>query len=126
QNPASGLMPAAGEFSRYRAQQWLAFIASELHKSFGPFFKPGVSDEAKDAMREFLARRLGFVDKALEGRTYLTGETFTAADAYLWVVLRWTVFAKVDLSAFANIQKFNAAVSARPAVAKTLQEEGLA
>lgn len=124
--PESGLMPAAGDFERYRVQQALAFIATELHKSFSPFFKPGTPEETKTANREHLLRRIGYLDDRLKGRTYLTGDTFTAADAYLWTILSWAKFAELDLSGFANIQRYIAAVGERPAVQKSLKEQGLA
>lgn len=126
QKPESGLMPPAGEMARYRVQQWLAFISSELHKTFSPFFKPTTPEETRTANREHLARRFAFVDEKLSGKSYLTGETFTAADAYLWTILGWTKAVNIDLSPYANIQKFMGAVAARPAVFKALQEEGLA
>lgn len=125
-NPGSGLMPPAGEMARYRVQQWLAFVSSELHKSFGPFFKPGTPEETKTANREHLGKRLRYVDEQLAGKSYLTGETFTAADAYLWTILNWSKFASIELAAYPNIQKFMGTVAARPAVLKSLQEEGLA
>ena len=124
--PGTGLMPPAGEMARYRAQQWLAFISSELHKSFSPFFRPGTPEETKTANREHLGRRLSYVDAQLAGNSYLTGDTFTAADAYLWTVLGWSKFAGIDLAAYANIQKFMGTVASRPAVVRSLQEEGLA
>ncbi|MCL4219647.1 MAG: glutathione transferase GstA, partial [Candidatus Hydrogenedentes bacterium] len=93
QKPETGLMPRAGEMARYRVQQWLAFISSELHKSFSPFFKPATPEETKTANREHLGRRLSHVDTQLAGKSYLTGETFTAADAYLWTILGWARFA---------------------------------
>jgi glutathione S-transferase len=124
--PGSGLIPAAGTMERYRVQQTLAFIASELHKSFTPFFKPGTPEEAKTAGRAHLAQRIAYIDGQLEGRGFLTGETFTAADAYLWTVLGWAGHAGVDLSGFANVQRFLAAVASRPAVQQSLREEGLA
>jgi glutathione S-transferase len=126
QKPDTGLMPAAGDLARYRVQQWLAFISSELHKSFGPFFKPGTPEETKAANREHLNKRLRFVEGELAGKSYLTGETFTAADAYLWTILGWTKFVNFDISAYPNIQKFMGTVAARPAVLKTLKAEGLA
>jgi len=126
QKPETGLMPAVGGLARYRVQQWLAFISSELHKSFGPFFKPGTPEETKAANREHLGKRLSFVDGELAGKSYLTGETFTAADAYLWTILGWTKFVNFDISAYPNIQKFMGTVAARPAVLKTLKAEGLA
>jgi glutathione S-transferase len=54
QKPDAGLMPPAGGMARYRVQQWLAFIATEMHKAFSPFFKPGTPEETKAANREHL------------------------------------------------------------------------
>jgi glutathione S-transferase len=125
-NPESGLMPAAGSTARYRVQQWLAFVSTELHKQFSPLFKPNTPDATKEIQRDLLAKRFAFVDKALANGTYLTGETFTAADAYLFTVLRWAGAMKLDLSAFPNIAHFMDAVKARPAVQQALAEEGLA
>jgi glutathione S-transferase len=125
-NPESGLMPAAGSTARYRVQQWLAFVSTELHKQFSPLFKPNTPDATKEIQRDLLAKRFAFVDKALANGTYLTGETFTAADAYLFTVLRWAGAMKLDLSAFPNIAHFMDAVKARPAVQRALAEEGLA
>lgn len=126
QKPESGLMPKAGEMARYRVQQWLAFVATELHKSFAPLFKPDTPEATKDASRAHLAKRLAYVDQKLEGRSYLMGETFSAADAYLWTVLGWTRYIGFDLSPFENVRRFLETVAARPAVQKTLREEGLA
>lgn len=124
--PEAGLMPPAGEMARYRVQQWLAFVSSELHKSFSPFFRPTTPEETRTANREHLGKRLAFLDTQLADKTYLTGETFTAADAYLWTILGWAKFAGIDLATYPNVQKFVAAVAARPAVVRSLQEEGLA
>lgn len=126
QKPQSGLMPEAGRLERYRVQEWLTFIATELHKSFTPFFKPDTPEKTKDANRALLTRRIGFVDQSLQGRSYLMGETFSAADAYLWTILGWAGHVGFDLSPFENVQRFMATVAARPAVQKTLREEGLA
>lgn len=126
QRPETGLMPPAGEMSRYRVQQWLAFVATELHKAFGPFFKPDTPEATKDTNRAHLSKRFAYVDQQLEGRSYLTGDTFTAADAYLWTILGWAKYIGFDMSPFANIQRFVGTVAARPAVQKTLRAEGLA
>lgn len=126
QKPESGLMPKAGEMERYRVQQWLAFVSTELHKVFGPLFNPDAPVAAKDASRAHLSKRFAYVDQKLEGRSYLMGDAFSAADAYLWTVLSWTRYIGFDLSPFANLQRFIETVAARPAVQKTLGEEGLA
>lgn len=125
QKPNSGLMPKAGDVARYRVQQWLAFIATELHKTFGPFFKPDTPEATKVANRALLTRRIGFVDKKLEGRSYLMGDTFTVADVYLWTILGWAAHVGFDLTPFPNARRFLGAVAARPAVQKTLRAEGL-
>ncbi len=126
QKPEARLMPQAGTVERYRAQQWLAFIATELHKQFSPLFKPNTPDATKEIQKELLAKRFGFLDEALAGKTYLMGESFTAPDAYAFTVLSWADRLKLDMSAFANIARFKAAVSARASVQQALREEGLA
>jgi len=124
QKPESGLMPAAGSYDRYKAQQWLAFVSTELHKNFGAFFKPDTSDSAKAAVRTLLEKRLAYVDGQIAEKTYLMGDVFTAADAYMFTVMRWAGFAGVNVPA--NVARWFAAVAGRPAVHKTLVEEGLA
>jgi len=126
QKPESGLMPPAGDMARYRAQEWLAFVSSELHKSFSPFFNPAAADEVKTSSRANLDKRLPHVDQQLAGKAYLAGDSFTAPDAYLWTILNWAKFAQLDLAPYANISKYMETVGARPAVVKSLQEEGLA
>ncbi len=126
QKPETGLMPKAGEMARYRVQQWLAFVATELHKAFGVFFKPNTPDATKEINREHLAKRLAYVDGKLDGRSYLMGDAFTAADAYLWTILGWAKHVGIDLSPFANIQRYLGTVAARPAVQQALRAEGLA
>jgi glutathione S-transferase len=111
---------------RYRVQQWLAFVATELHKVFGSFFKPNTPEATKEISRELLGKRLAYVDGKLEGRSYLMGDVFTAADAYLWTILGWARLVGIDLSSFANIQRFLGTVGARPAVQQALRAEGLA
>ncbi|ALN73468.1 MULTISPECIES: glutathione transferase GstA [unclassified Aureimonas] len=126
QKPQSGLMPAPGTIERYRAQQLLAFISTELHKQFSPLFKPTTPDATKEAQKELLAKRFAFVDKSLEGKTYLMGETFTAPDAYAFTVLTWAKRLGLDMGGYGNIARFMEAVAARPGVQRALGEEGLA
>lgn len=126
QKPGTGLVPPAGGMARYRVQQWLSFTSSELHKNFSPLFRPDTPEATKALSRERLGKRLAYVNEQLAGKSYLTGETFTAADAYAWTVLRWAKGIDLDLSSYGNIQRFMSTVAARPAVVKSLQEEGLA
>ena len=120
QVPAKKLAPAAGTPERYRLQEWLNYIASEVHKGIGQLFNPAMPNEYKDAVKKALAsRQLPYLEKALAGRDYLMGE-FTVADGYLFTVLNWTNLHKIDLSAFPNIGAFMKRVAARPAVQEAM------
>ncbi len=125
QAPASGLAPANGTMERYRLQEWLNFITSELHKGFSPLFNPAMPEEAKALFRTKLLDRLSWVDGQLEGRSYLMGETFTVADAYLFTVTGWGRLVGVDVSPFARLVAYRDRVAARPAVQAALKQEGL-
>lgn len=125
QAPASGLAPANGTMERYRLQEWLNFITTELHKGFSPLFNPAMPEEAKALFRAKLLDRLKWVDSQLEGRSYLMGETFTVADAYLFTVTGWGRLVGVDVSPFAQLVAFRERVAARPAVQEAMKQEGL-
>lgn len=124
--PEKGLIPAAGTPERYRVQQWLTFIATELHKGFSPLFNPAFPADARAIVLDRLRLRLADMNRRLEGKAYLTGDTYTVADAYAFVVLSWASHLKVDLGDYPNIQAFIARVGARPAVQAALKAEGLA
>jgi glutathione S-transferase len=123
--PAKRLAPAAGTPERYRLQEWLNYIASELHKGIGQLFNPAMPDDYKDAVKKGLAaKQFAYLEKKLAGRDYLMGD-FTIADGYLFTVLNWTNFHKIDLSAFPNVVAFMTRVAARPAVQAAMNAEGL-
>lgn len=124
--PEKGLIPPAGSLDRYRVQEWLNFIGSELHKSFSPLFRPTTPDAYKDIAKQILAAKFAIVDKALAGKQYLTGDSFCVADAYLFTVTRWTKAVGIDLAAYPNVAAFMERMAARPAVRETLAAEGLA
>jgi glutathione S-transferase len=125
QASAAKLAPALGTWPRYRLQEWLNFITSELHKSFSPLFYPATVEEHKTLVRSQLAARLSWVNDQLEGKSYLLGEDFTVADAYLFVVTNWGQHVGVSLEAFSHLQAFRARVAARPAVIAAMTAEGL-
>jgi glutathione S-transferase len=114
--PETKLAPANGTLERYRLQEWLAFINSELHKQFSPLFNPATPEQTRDSARKAIARRLGFVEAQLDGRAFLMGDAFTVADAYLYTVLGWTKHVGVDLAPFPNVVAFRERIDARPAV----------
>ena len=125
QKPDSGLVPAAGTINRYRVQEWLNFVASEMHKTYGPLFRPTTPEEFKVLSRELIGRRIAWLDKELAGKQYLMGDKFTVADAYLFTVLRWSPRVGIDLSKSPNVTAYIERVAARPKVQEALKAEGL-
>ncbi len=125
QKPASGLAPAAGTMERYRVQEWLNFITSEIHKGFSPLFNPDASADWKAAAKANLAQRFEFIDRHLEGKRYLMGDKFTVPDAYLFTVANWGQWAGVDIGQWPNVKAHHACVAARPKVQEALKAEGL-
>jgi len=123
--PESGLVPACGSPERYRVQEWLNFTTSELHKSFGPIFRPTTPDAYKTISRENLGKRFDWVDKQLAGKQYLMGDKFTVADAYLFTVLRWSSRVEIDIAKWPNLKAYVDRVAARPKVQEAMKAEGL-
>lgn len=119
------LMPASGTLARYRVMEWQNYITSELHKSFSPLFNPNAGAETKALFAEQLKAKFAWLSSKLENTAYLTGDDFTAADAYLFVVTNWSKFVGVDLSHLSALQAFMQRVAARPAVQAALKAEGL-
>jgi glutathione S-transferase len=126
QVPAKNLAPANGTLPRYRLQEWLTFIGTEVHKSFSPLFNAAMPDAGKQIYRDRLANRFQFVDTELQGKDYLMGDNFTVADAYLYTVTRWSKVMSIDISAYQNLVAHHARVEARPAVQEALKVEKLA
>ncbi|MDN2672235.1 glutathione transferase GstA [Janthinobacterium sp. SUN026] len=120
------LLPSVGSFARYKVLEWQNYITSELHKSFSPLFDPRIDAAAKALFVQQLAKKYKWVDSRLEGQAYLTGDTFTVADAYLFVITGWAPGVGVDLSALAHVQAFLARVARRDSVKAALEAEGLA
>jgi glutathione S-transferase len=123
--PESGLAPPAGTMARYRLQEWLNYISSELHKGLGQFFNPKLPAETRPAVMPRLEQRLGLVASQLDGAPYLMGEQYSVADSYLYTILGWGPALKVDLGAWPALGAFSARVRARPAVQAARAAEGL-
>jgi glutathione S-transferase len=121
--PDAGLMPKGRD--RYRVLEWLNFVAAELHKQFTLLFSPRTPAEFKEVVRDGVTRKLALVDGRLAGRSYLTGDSFTIADAYLFVVANWSRFHQIDLAQWPNLKAFMDRVRARPMVQEALKAEGL-
>lgn len=117
------LMPAAGSMARYRVMEWQNYITSELHKSFTPLFNPALDAAAKAVIAASLSKKFSWVSAQLRGKAYLTGENFTAADAYLFTVSGWAKYVNVDLSDFQHLQTFLKLVASRPAVQEAMKAQ---
>ncbi len=125
QAPEKNLAPANGTWERYKLQEWLNVIGTELHKNFSPLFNPATADDAKAAAKTKLLARLTWVDSQLAGKQYLMGDTFTVADGYLFTVTNWTTPTGLDISGLANLVAYRGRVAARPAVQAAMKAEGL-
>ncbi len=125
QAPHKNLAPAHGTLGRYRLQEWLNFISTELHKGFSPLFNPATPDAYKTIARDKLLQRMQWMDSQLEGKEWLLGEHFSVADGYLFTVCNWGRLVAVDLSGLQHLQAYLARVGARPGVQAALKAEGL-
>jgi glutathione S-transferase len=123
QHPEARLLPKAGTFERYRALEMLNYIATELHKGFGPLWYEATPEEFKEVTKQTLAKRFDYLTRQLEGKEYLLG-AFSVADAYLFTVLNWTNFLSMDLGRWPALTAYVARVKNRPAVQRALAAEG--
>ena len=124
--PGTKLAPAAGTTERYRLQEWLNYIASEIHKGFSPLFNPKAPDAWKAMVKDMLATKFDYLSKQLDGKSYLMGDTFTVADGYLFTILTWAKGMDIDLAKWSVLKGYVERVAARPAVNAALKAEGLA
>jgi glutathione S-transferase len=123
--PESGIAPANGTLARYRLQEILGYINSEIHKSYSPLFNPATSAELREDRAQYLKKRYALIEKMLGSSPYITGANFTIADAYLFTVTNWARIVKIDLSEFPNLLAFQKRVAERPAVQAAMKAEGL-
>ena len=123
--PEAKLVPAAGTIERYRVQEALGYINSEIHKTYSPLFRPTTSPELRKDREDYLRKRYGLLEKQLAKGPYLFGEQFTVADAYLFTVTNWASHVKLDLSEFPNLLAFQSRVAERAGVQAALVAEGL-
>jgi glutathione S-transferase len=125
QKPDSGLAPRPGAFERYQLMEILNYITSELHKGFSPLFNPETSAEAKAAGKTVIGKKFDWLTGFLGTKTYLLGNTFTVADAYLFTVLSWTGHVGIDLNKWPALAAYHSRIAQRPKVQQALKEEGL-
>jgi glutathione S-transferase len=125
QKPDAGLAPKPGDPARYKLQEMLNFITTEMHKGMGNFFNPAMNDGWRQAVTDRLGVRMDWLAKQLEGRQYIMGDKFTVADAYLFTILNWAGPSKFDLSKWPAITDYYKRIAQRPKVQEALKAEGL-
>ncbi len=125
-NQAHQLLPAVGDFKRYRVLEWLNYITTELHKGFSPLFNPNLPQEVKNTIFiPNLIAKFTFINNQLQGKQFLCGDHFTLSDAYLFVMCRWARGMKIDISQCTEVSRFYAGMLKRKAVEASLKEEML-
>ena len=123
-NPAAKLAPAAGTMERYRLMEWLSFINSEVHKSFGPLFHKDSPEGAKQYARTNLVARLDYMQRAMGSKTFVMGEQYTVADAYLFTVLSWGAYVDLDIGKWPQLKRYVERIGERPHVLEARKSEG--
>jgi len=119
------LLPKAGTMARYRAMETLNFVATELHKGIGGLFNKAMPEEGRKVIIERVVKHLSYVDDLLAKNKFLTGKTFSVADAYAFTVMSWGRHVGIDMSRWKNISKYLEVIAKRPAVQAAMKAEGL-
>lgn len=123
QHPEAGLAPPVGTMARYQLAGWMNYVATELHKSFSPFFSPKSNEEYRQALRDGFATKLRWLDGELATREHLAGPRFSVADAYAYTVIGWFPRGQIDLAPHPHVQAWFERVAARPSVKAALAAE---
>lgn len=116
------LLPTDG-ISRFRALEAVSFMTCEVHGSFRALFYPESTTAEKERARQKLVLHFDTLNEQLGERPFLLGYTFTIADAYLVVMLRWSTLHGIEVPA--RLSAYGARMNDVPSVAKALAAEGL-
>lgn len=116
QKPEAGLAPANGTLERYRLQEWLTFINSEIHKSYSPLFDKSTPEQTLKTFHEKLEKRHTFIAEHLNTREFLLGNKFTVADAYLFTTMTWAGAFDIDFSKWPSLKAYQERIAARSSV----------
>jgi len=115
------LAPPYGTRERYELMEWMNFIATEIHKGFGPLWYPDTP--VREQTVEKLGQRFDIVAAALGEREFLLGDSFTIADAYLYTILSWSGFLKVDLARWPTLRAYLERIGKRASVREAKRVE---
>ncbi|WP_054180766.1 glutathione transferase GstA [Trabulsiella odontotermitis] len=123
--PDRQLLAATDTLKRYKTLEWLNYVATELHKSFTPLFRPDTPEEYKPTVRALLEKKLQYINESLKDEQWICGPRFSIADAYLFTVLRWARGVKLNMEGLSHVASYMERVAARPAVTAAMKAEGL-
>lgn len=126
QVPDKALAPAAGSMERYRLQEWLNFVATEIHKGFAPLWSDATPADYKTTLVTTLKQRFTILNEHLAKNAYLMGEAFTVADPYAFTCLNWARYLNIKLDTYRNVIAYLERIAKRPKVQEALKAEGLA
>jgi glutathione S-transferase len=125
QFPNSGVLPPCGSMDRYRVQEWLNFVTSEVHKTFSSLFKPDTPEEYKAIAKGNLGKRYAYLDQHFATHQYLHGDKLGVADIYLFVISNWLKRFNIDMAQWPNVKAWWDRIAARPKVQEAMEAEGL-
>ena len=121
---ATQLLPPITDFKRYRVLEWLNYTATELHKTIGSLFNPAITDAMKTQFFvPLIQSKFKYLDEHLQTHRYLLGDTFTLPDAYVFVVMRWAQYFKLDLTPWNHLTRYLEELNSRKSIQQSLQEE---
>lgn len=121
----ANLAPKAGTFERYRLQEWLNFVTSELHKGLGQLFRPDLPKATEQIIHDTVATKFSYLDRHLTHKDYLMDSGFTVADSYAFTIVNWTNFFGIDLAPWPNLVRYMDHIAGRLSVKQAMQAEGL-
>lgn len=125
-NGSNQLLPAIGDFKRYRVLEWINYVSTELHKTAGAMFSPAIPQDIKESVYiPLIKTKLAYVNGQLEGKQYLAGDHFTLPDAYCFVILMWVKHFNISLADYPNLQAYFTRIGNHPSVQKSLTQEGI-
>ena len=126
QTPRSGLAPVPGSLARYRLQEWLNFIAAELHKGLAQLFNPDLPPATQQMVRDTAGKKLAYLNQHLQQNEFLLDSRFSVADSYAFAIVNWKNFFDIDLAPWPHLADYYDRISKRESVQAALVAEGLA
>lgn len=119
QSSSKTIVPKPGSYERYTLEQYLSYIGSALHQPIGELHQQNLSEEVKAYLKLNSSKQLHYLETSIligEGPRFLMKESFTIADAYLYLILSWCPAVGLDLNDFPKIQAYQQHIDSMPAV----------